>query len=185
MARVISTRVLFGLCVMESTGLQVTGVVLATPLYDGMNEFDRDQQGWRACNSCRLVTHGENSWFEGGTGSRWIDEGVLLAVPKRPTRDRPTPSGFQGAKVPAMYVPPRGCGAAQMTGTYRYRHTVHRTWISVGERLLRKLEFQAALRVPRDGSRGAETQEIDPRSFIRKHQKLLRVYLPVGTLRTY
>jgi hypothetical protein len=71
-----------------------------------------------------------------------------------------------------------------MAGTYLYRHTVRRTWISVGERLLRKLEFQSALRVPRDGSRGAETQEIDPRSFMRKRKKLLTVYLPVGTLRT-
>ena len=42
-------------------GLASDRGVLATSLYDGMNEFDRDHQGWRACNSCRLVTHGEYS----------------------------------------------------------------------------------------------------------------------------
>jgi hypothetical protein len=46
--------------------------VLVTPSYDGMNEFDKDHHGWKACNSCRLVKHGEYSLFEGGTWL-WLD----------------------------------------------------------------------------------------------------------------
>jgi hypothetical protein len=53
-------------------GLASDRGVLATSLYDGMNEFDRDHPGWRACNSCRLVTHGEYSWLEGGHWF-WLD----------------------------------------------------------------------------------------------------------------
>jgi hypothetical protein len=40
--------------------------ILITSLYDGMNEFDHERPGWRACSSCRLVKHGEYSMFEGG-----------------------------------------------------------------------------------------------------------------------
>jgi hypothetical protein len=53
-------------------GLATDQGVLVTPLYDGMNEFDKDHQGWKACNSCRTVTQGEYSWFEGGNWS-WLD----------------------------------------------------------------------------------------------------------------
>ena len=53
-------------------GLASDWGVIATPLYDGMNEFDKNRQGWKACNSCRLVRHGEYSSFEGGHWL-WLD----------------------------------------------------------------------------------------------------------------
>lgn len=53
-------------------GLASDRGVLKTPLYDGMNEFDKDHQGWKACNLCRLVMHGEYSMFEGGNWF-WLD----------------------------------------------------------------------------------------------------------------
>lgn len=50
-------------------GLATSRGNLLSPLYDGMNEFDQDHNGWNACNSCRIVKQGEYSAFEGG---RWF-----------------------------------------------------------------------------------------------------------------
>jgi len=45
---------------------------MVTSLYDGMEEFDKDHHGWRTCNSCHVVKHGEYSFFEGGAWV-WLD----------------------------------------------------------------------------------------------------------------
>jgi hypothetical protein len=53
-------------------GLATERGILVSRLYDGMNELDQDHCGWRACNSCRLIKHGEYSMFEGGDWF-WLD----------------------------------------------------------------------------------------------------------------
>ena len=61
--------------------------ILTTPLYDGMNEFDKDYQGWKA--SIRVVS--VEVWrsighLRVGSGSGWIDEAALRDVPTTLTR---------------------------------------------------------------------------------------------------
>jgi hypothetical protein len=63
-------------------GLASDRGILATPLYDGMNEFDKDHQGWKACNSCRLTEHGEYTWFEEGHWF-WLDRRGRVAGPAK------------------------------------------------------------------------------------------------------
>jgi hypothetical protein len=57
---------------------------LATALYDGMNEFDEDVGGWKACNGCRLMKDREYSFFEGGKWFWLYPDGRVEATTERP-----------------------------------------------------------------------------------------------------
>ena len=56
--------------------------------------------------------------------------------------------------------------------------------LAVGERLLRKLQHQAARRVPCASRREAETQGIDPKGFTKITKKILATYQLVGIVHT-